>query len=85
METIIATKDADFEGRLYRELNPLKEQLQIHAQTTGILVGEKAELTAALLQSQTTARQKVCEFSFVYFIFIFNDCKLSVHQPKSKN
>ncbi|XP_014468338.1 PREDICTED: golgin subfamily A member 2-like [Dinoponera quadriceps] len=54
---ILATKDSEFEARLIREINPLKEQLQVHAQTTGILIAEKAELTAALAQSQKTAKQ----------------------------
>ncbi|XP_046736998.1 golgin subfamily A member 2-like [Diprion similis] len=61
LEMIMTTKDAEFEAKLYHELNPLKEQLQLHAQTTGILVGEKAELTAALVQSQTTTKQKIAE------------------------
>lgn len=57
LEGILATKDSEFEAKLVRELNPLKEQLQVHTQTTGILIAEKAELTAALAQSQKTARQ----------------------------
>ncbi|XP_046467621.1 golgin subfamily A member 2 isoform X2 [Neodiprion pinetum] len=61
LEMIMTTKDTEFEAKLYHELNPLKEQLQLHAQTTGILVGEKAELTAALVQSQTTTKQKIAE------------------------
>ncbi|XP_024946857.1 golgin subfamily A member 2 isoform X2 [Cephus cinctus] len=61
LEATLATKEADFEVKLLRELNPLKEQLQVHAQTTGILVGEKAELAAALTQVQATAKQKAAE------------------------
>lgn len=57
MEGILATKDSEFEAKLVREINPLKEQLQVHAQTTGILIAEKAELTAALAQSQKTVKQ----------------------------
>ncbi|XP_025154179.1 golgin subfamily A member 2 isoform X2 [Harpegnathos saltator] len=57
LEEILATKDSEFEARLIREINPLKEQLQVHAQTTGILIAEKAELTAALAQSQKAAKQ----------------------------
>ncbi|KYQ60610.1 Golgin subfamily A member 2 [Trachymyrmex zeteki] len=57
LEGILATKDSEFEAKLVREINPLKEQLQVHAQTTGILIAEKAELTAALAQSQKTAKQ----------------------------
>ncbi|XP_011873116.1 PREDICTED: golgin subfamily A member 2 [Vollenhovia emeryi] len=57
LEGILATKDSEFEAKLVREVSPLKEQLQVHAQTTGILIAEKAELTAALAQSQRTAKQ----------------------------
>lgn len=57
LEEILATKDSEFEAKLVREVNPLKEQLQVHTQTTGILIAEKAELTAALAQSQRTAKQ----------------------------
>ncbi|XP_018337063.1 PREDICTED: golgin subfamily A member 2-like [Trachymyrmex septentrionalis] len=57
LEGILSTKDSEFEAKLVREINPLKEQLQVHAQTTGILIAEKAELTAALAQSQKTAKQ----------------------------
>lgn len=57
LEEILATKDSEFEAKLIREVNPLKEQLQVHVQTTGILIAEKAELTAALTQSQKTAKQ----------------------------
>ncbi|KAL6444057.1 hypothetical protein ACFW04_001777 [Cataglyphis niger] len=61
LEEILATKDSEFEAKLVREINPLKEQLQIHTQTTGILIAEKAELTAALAQSQRTAKQNAEE------------------------
>lgn len=57
LEEILATKDSEFEAKLIREINPLKEQLQVHAQTTGILIAEKAELTAALAQVKTIAKQ----------------------------
>nr|CAD7588321.1 unnamed protein product [Timema genevievae] len=49
---------AEVETRLARELGPLQEQLQLHVQTVGILVGEKTELQAALAKSQQTAKQK---------------------------
>jgi hypothetical protein len=42
LEGILATKDSEFEAKLIREINPLKEQIQVHAQTTGILIAEKA-------------------------------------------
>nr|CAD7199790.1 unnamed protein product [Timema douglasi] len=49
---------SEVETRLARELGPLQEQLQLHVQTVGILVGEKTELQAALAKSQQTAKQK---------------------------
>nr|CAD7454965.1 unnamed protein product [Timema tahoe] len=49
---------AEVETRLARELGPLQEQLQLHVQTVGILVGEKTELQAALAKSRQTAKQK---------------------------
>nr|XP_034177777.1 golgin subfamily A member 2-like isoform X2 [Osmia lignaria] len=57
LETKLETREAEFQTQLARELNPLKEQLQVHTQTTGILIAEKAELSAALNQAQQTARQ----------------------------
>ncbi|XP_071441895.1 golgin subfamily A member 2 [Hetaerina americana] len=44
--------------KLDREMRPLREQLQLHVQTVGVLVGEKTELSAALSRSQVVARQK---------------------------
>ncbi|KAH7932028.1 hypothetical protein HPB51_029576 [Rhipicephalus microplus] len=41
-----------------REQGALKDQLQVHIQTIGILVAEKTELQSALSQSQQTAKQK---------------------------
>ncbi|XP_078034982.1 golgin subfamily A member 2 [Augochlora pura] len=57
LEAKLETKEIEFQVQLAREVNPLKEQLQIHAQTTGILIAEKAELTAALSQAQQSTRQ----------------------------
>ncbi|OAD58137.1 Golgin subfamily A member 2 [Eufriesea mexicana] len=56
LETKLAGKEIEFQAQLAREINPLKEQLQVHTQTTGILIAEKAELTAALSQAQQSAR-----------------------------
>lgn len=53
----------EFENKLIREVNPLKEQIQLDAQTIGILVGEKAELTAANSQCQIALRQKTGKFN----------------------
>ena len=58
LEAIISAKDAEFEARLFREVNPLKEQVQLDVQTIGILVGEKAELTATNSQCQVAIKQK---------------------------
>lgn len=49
------------ETKMSREVGPLQDQLQYHIQRVGILVGEKTELTMALNQSQTTAKQKTSE------------------------
>lgn len=67
----MSTRSADYESRLMQELNPLREQIQIDAQTIGILVGEKAELTAANAQCQTTVRQKTGELLSNKFKLIF--------------
>lgn len=61
LETTLLTKDREFEMRLDREVNQLKEQLQVHAQTTGILVAEKAELTSAIEQCRAIALKKTEE------------------------
>ena len=57
LEAKLATREAEFQTQLAREINPLKEQLEIHTQTTGILIAEKAELTAALNQAQQSVRK----------------------------
>lgn len=62
LEAIIATKDVEFEGKLIREVNPLKEQVQLDAQTIGILVAEKAELTSTNAQNQAIIKQKTGKF-----------------------
>lgn len=58
LEALLSTKDIEHKTNLLREINPLKEQLQIHAQTTGILVAEKTELTSAITKYETLARKK---------------------------
>ncbi|KOC70191.1 Golgin subfamily A member 2 [Habropoda laboriosa] len=57
LETNLEAKETEFQAQLAREVNPLKEQLQVHTQTTGILIAEKAELSAALSQAQQSVRQ----------------------------
>ncbi|XP_015108705.1 golgin subfamily A member 2 [Diachasma alloeum] len=61
LEALLSTKEAEHESKFLRELNPLKEQLKVHAQTTGILVAEKAELSSAIAQYQTISQQKSSE------------------------
>ncbi|XP_037348356.2 golgin subfamily A member 2, partial [Talpa occidentalis] len=51
----------DHEQKLVREQGTLREQLQIHIQTIGILVSEKTELQTALAHTQQAARQKAGE------------------------
>lgn len=47
-----------FEQKLSKEQGSLREQLQVHIQTIGILVSEKSELQTALSFTQQAARQK---------------------------
>ncbi|XP_035523392.1 golgin subfamily A member 2 isoform X2 [Morone saxatilis] len=51
----------DFEQRFSREQGAMREQLQVHIQTIGILVSEKSELQTALQYTQQAARQKTAE------------------------
>uniref|UniRef100_T1IVN4 Golgin subfamily A conserved domain-containing protein n=1 Tax=Strigamia maritima TaxID=126957 RepID=T1IVN4_STRMM len=51
----------EIEERHFKELGSLKEQLQVHIQTIGILVAEKTELQSSLNQSQQSAKQKAAE------------------------
>ncbi|XP_074702081.1 golgin subfamily A member 2 isoform X7 [Strix aluco] len=48
----------DFEQKFSKEQAALREQLQVHIQTIGILVSEKSELQTALGHTQQAARQK---------------------------
>lgn len=51
----------DIEQRHLKEQGSLKEQLQVHIQTIGILVAEKTELQSSLSQTQQIAKQKAAE------------------------
>lgn len=51
----------ELERKISMELNPLREQLETHMQTVGILVGEKSELSATLSQCQLMLKQKTNE------------------------
>ncbi|XP_074067144.1 golgin subfamily A member 2 isoform X5 [Macrotis lagotis] len=48
----------EFEQKFAKEQGALREQLQVHIQTIGILVSEKTELQTALAHTQQAARQK---------------------------
>ncbi|XP_061589550.1 golgin subfamily A member 2-like [Cololabis saira] len=51
----------DFEQRFSKEQGSMREQLQVHIQTIGILVSEKSELQTALTFTQQAARNKMAE------------------------
>uniref|UniRef100_A0A8C3FZU0 Golgin A2 n=1 Tax=Cyclopterus lumpus TaxID=8103 RepID=A0A8C3FZU0_CYCLU len=51
----------EFEQRCSKEQGAMREQLQVHIQTIGILVSEKSELQTALQYTQHAARQKAAE------------------------
>ncbi|XP_038825966.1 golgin subfamily A member 2-like isoform X2 [Salvelinus namaycush] len=51
----------EFELKCVREQGAMREQLQVHIQTIGILVSEKSELQTALSYTQQAARQKTGE------------------------
>ncbi|XP_028828494.1 golgin subfamily A member 2 isoform X3 [Denticeps clupeoides] len=48
----------EFELKFVKEQATMREQLQVHIQTIGILVSEKSELQTALSYTQQAARQK---------------------------
>uniref|UniRef100_A0A1A8M4M0 Golgi autoantigen, golgin subfamily a, 2 n=1 Tax=Nothobranchius pienaari TaxID=704102 RepID=A0A1A8M4M0_9TELE len=51
----------EFEQKFTKEQGAMREQLQVHIQTIGILVSEKSELQTALQYTQQAARQKTGE------------------------
>ncbi|KAG7498961.1 golgin subfamily A member 2 isoform X2 [Solea senegalensis] len=51
----------EFEQRFSKEQGAMREQLQVHIQTIGILVSEKSELQTALQYTQQAARQKAAD------------------------
>ncbi|KAI1905050.1 hypothetical protein AGOR_G00011950 [Albula goreensis] len=51
----------EFEQKFVKEQAAMREQLQVHIQTIGILVSEKSELQTALSYTQQAARQKTGE------------------------
>ncbi|XP_077479695.1 golgin subfamily A member 2 isoform X3 [Stigmatopora argus] len=51
----------EFDQKFSKEQGAMREQLQVHIQTIGILVSEKSELQTALQYTQQAARQKAGE------------------------
>ncbi|XP_026100218.1 golgin subfamily A member 2-like isoform X3 [Carassius auratus] len=51
----------EFEQKFSKEQGAIREQLQVHIQTIGILVSEKSELQTALSYTQQAARHKTAE------------------------
>ncbi|KAK5878900.1 hypothetical protein CesoFtcFv8_024264 [Champsocephalus esox] len=51
----------EFDQKSSKEQGAMREQLQVHIQTIGILVSEKSELQTALQYTQHAARQKAAE------------------------
>ncbi|XP_067120402.1 golgin subfamily A member 2-like isoform X2 [Centruroides vittatus] len=51
----------ELQEKAHKEQVALKDQLQVHIQTIGILVAEKTELQSSLTQSQQSAKQKAAE------------------------
>ncbi|ROL53846.1 Golgin subfamily A member 2 [Anabarilius grahami] len=51
----------EFEQKFSKEQGAMREQLQVHIQTIGILVSEKSELQTALSYTQQAARLKTAE------------------------
>lgn len=68
MELKVQDLQAQQEMVLARHLGPLQEQLRAHAQTVGILVGEKTELEAAIAHHTVTAKQHAGNDNFKTFL-----------------
>ncbi|XP_063917871.1 golgin subfamily A member 2 [Zophobas morio] len=61
MEAELRERDINSDTKFSQEMSSLREQLQCHIQTVGILVAEKTELVANLSQFQLAAKQKTSE------------------------
>lgn len=61
LESKVQDLQSQQEVVLARHLGPLQDQLRAHAQTVGILVGEKTELEAAIAHHTTAAKQHASE------------------------
>ncbi|KAI0218823.1 hypothetical protein LSAT2_029545 [Lamellibrachia satsuma] len=58
LQNSLDTERKGFDEKLKREIGALKEQLQVHIQTIGILVAEKTELQSSLNQKQKTGEHR---------------------------
>lgn len=61
LESELKEKQLNTDTRIEHEVSTLRDELQCHIQTVGILVAEKAELVANLSQFQLAAKQKTSE------------------------
>ncbi|RZC34772.1 golgin subfamily A member 2-like, partial [Asbolus verrucosus] len=61
LEAEIKDKELNTDTKIEQEVSSLREELQCHIQTVGILVAEKAELVANLSQFQMAAKQKTAD------------------------
>lgn len=64
----------ELQEKSHKEQVSLKDQLQVHIQTIGILVAEKTELQSSLSLSQQTAKQKagICLLFWFKLLIICN-------------
>ncbi|KAK3088299.1 hypothetical protein FSP39_017253 [Pinctada imbricata] len=61
LQSQLETERLQYTEKSRQEVGPLKEQLQVHIQTIGILVAEKTELQSQVNQSQKLAEQRLGE------------------------
>ncbi|KAG5866241.1 hypothetical protein JTB14_027643 [Gonioctena quinquepunctata] len=61
LETDASQKDESFNIQTAAEISRLREELQCHIQTVGMLVAEKTELSASLSQLELISKQKNSE------------------------
>jgi len=79
LETKVAELRTESELTLAQRIGPLQEQLRAHAQTVGILVGEKTELEAALAHHIATAEQRTSTRKNSAFSFHLDPEKLTAN------
>jgi chromosome segregation ATPase len=61
LQQTLETERKSYEEKMKRELGALKEQLQVHIQTIGILVAEKTELQSSVNQNSKLAEARQSE------------------------